>query len=123
MWPVLWSSLVLNCPLQALQALPEAAGHNGETKAPVDHPPFHIVYGSLARPRGAGLWRVELATWCGLQFRFPVLQAPTEAAGDNGQTKAPMDQLFCLPQKSFRGEVQLNVRWAPELYVCTELAT
>ena len=97
-WPVLWSSLVSIC---FLQALPEAAGHNGETKAPVDHPPFHIVYGSLALPRGAGLWRVELATWCGLQFRFPVLQAPTEAAGDNGQTKAPMDQLFLFAAKKF----------------------
>ena len=37
MWPVLWSSLVLIC---FLQSLPEAAGHNGETKAHVDHFPI-----------------------------------------------------------------------------------
>ena len=42
-WPVLWSSLVSIC---FLQALPEAAGHNGETKAPVDHF-FHIAFNSL----------------------------------------------------------------------------
>ena len=29
-----------------LQALPEAAGHNGETKAPVDHF-YHIAFNSL----------------------------------------------------------------------------
>ena len=50
---------------------------------------------------------------------FAVWQAPTEAAGDNRETEAPL-HFFAWFETSLSGEIEVPDGWAPD---CVELAT
>ena len=117
-------ALVFFCSLQAFL---EEAGHNGETEAPIQ--PNHLFRILCAeeslkfvccKPSCLSMGSSQPLVWFAVWLQYiSALQAPTEAAGDNRKTEAPL-HFFAWFETSLSGEIEVPDGWAPD---CVELAT
>ena len=117
-------ALVFFCSLQAFL---EEAGHNGETEAPIQ--PNHLFRILCAeeslkfvccKPSCPSMGSSQPLVWFAVWLQYiSALQAPTEAAGDNRETEAPL-HFFAWFETSLSGEIEVPDGWAPD---CVELAT